>query len=43
VARRVCCTVMGSFGDGNCGVGMTGGQACLRTMEQEHDEGEHKR
>ena len=36
VARGVCWIVVWRDGDGNCGVGMTGGQARLRTVEEEN-------
>jgi len=41
VARSVLWAVLGRDGDGDCGVGMTGCQARLRTVEQESQEKEH--
>ena len=43
MARGMLWTVVCGGGDSNRGVGMTGGQARLRTVQQESQEDEHER
>jgi hypothetical protein len=43
VARGVLWIVVCRDRHGDCGVGMTGGQARLRTVEEENHEQEHRR